>query len=174
MSRSLVIAVLLAMALCPGRAGAQAAASLQELLAFRRCPLAANLKAVYERPAWPEAGRQFVAVRVEGAPHSYVRCRIGGRRDPQLYCEASSLPFAMPQEGTAQASARTALARLGFATETTGKDFPCRRPLDGAPDFDAIATLMLTALHDGYGVRADTVLIIEAPFAGPFVSVCRY
>lgn len=173
-SRTWAFATLLGVALGFERGGAQASASLQELLAFRRCPLAAELRAVYERPLSPEAGRQFVAVRVKSVPHSYVRCRTGDRNDPQLYCEASSLPFVAPPAGDPQAAARAALAKLGFATESVDKDFPYRRPLGGSPDFDAIATFMLTALHEAYGVGESTPLVVDAPFAGPFVSMCKY
>jgi hypothetical protein len=52
------------------------------------------------------------------------------------------------------------------------KNFIYERRLGPSPDFDPIATLMLTALHDGYDVREDTVLKTVAPFAGNLIVAC--
>ncbi len=65
-----------------------------------------------------------------------------------------------------------ALERLGFATGAEEKNYSYERDLSGAPGFDAIATLMLSALHDAYGVRADMSLETRAPFAGTLVVAC--
>src|SRR5262245_23182241 len=94
-----------------------------------------------------------------------------------LYCEASSFYCAerdtkprtlyMPPERMA------ALEKLGFSIRTSEKNFPYERVLSDTPDFDEIATMMLTALHNTYGVRQDTELATDAPFVGNMVVACR-
>ena len=155
---------------------AQPADTLNELLAAERCLLSAQLKAVYERPsAFKERGR-FLVVRVEARPQSYVQCMFADNRS-KLYCEASSFYYAEPEMKPRTfympSDAMAALQKLGFATRTSEKNFPYERALSGTPDFDAIATLMLTALHDAYGAREDTVLTTAAPFVGTIIVVCR-
>jgi hypothetical protein len=153
-----------------GHAAARTGDTLKPLLAFRQCPLAPYLKAVYERPAQVDGRARFLTVTVTERPQAFVQCMIA-RGD--VRCEASAYDGTMSRKAPLPASAVAALQRLGFAATVDGTNFSYRRALRGAPDFDAIAVLMLTALHDAYGVRADTGLDIYAPFAGDLVTACR-
>ena len=56
------------------------------------------------------------------------------------------------------ASAIAALGRLGFSTDNSQGNFRIDLDLTNPPDFNAIATLMLRALYDAYGARAQTKL----------------
>jgi hypothetical protein len=107
--------------------------------------------------------------------HGYVQCMFihGGL---QMLCEASS-GFYYDQEG----SPRTmwlrpeniaALARLGFSTDDSAGNFRMEFDVAARPDFNGIADLILTALHDGYGARATTWLRFNAPFARRPSSSC--
>jgi hypothetical protein len=70
-------------------------------------------------------------------------------------------------------AALAALTKLGFVTDDARKNFPYERALGRSPDFDAIATVILIALHDAYGVRGETKLKTYAPFTGDLITVCR-
>ena len=162
--------------LLPGPAVAQPADTLNELLAAERCPLSAQLKAVYERPSAFKERDRFLVVSVKIRPQNYVQCMFAENRS-KLYCEASS-SYSAERETKLRMlymppDAMAVLQKLGFATKTSEKNFSYERALSGAPDFDAIATLMLTVLHDAYGVREDTVLTTAAPFVGTIIVVCR-
>jgi hypothetical protein len=68
---------------------------------------------------------------------------------------------------------KASLRKLGFATGNEEKNFPYERDFTGTPDFGEIATLMLSAMHDAYGVRADTIFSIRAPFAKKVLAKCE-
>jgi hypothetical protein len=167
-------AMLLCAALFVGLAAegtaAQPADTLKELLHYRRCPLSPYLQAVYERPAKVDGRARFLTVTVTEHPQAFVQCMFGG---DAVYCEASAYDGTVSRKLPLAREATAALQKLGFITGAHGKNFPYRRAFHGEPDFDAIATLMLTALHDAYGVRADTELDTYAPFAGNLVTACR-
>lgn len=169
-----IFVIALMAGLLPERATAQSADTMKTLLAFRQCPLSLYLQAVYERPAAVKDGVLFLKISVEDRPRNYVQCRFSDDRK-KLYCEASSYVDAGP--GTLSLSlspeALAALAKLGFATGDAKKNFPYERTFEGSPDFDAIATMMLTALHDAYGVREETELETFAPFTGNLDTACR-
>jgi hypothetical protein len=164
------------MCLIAYEATAQTPDTLKTLLAFRQCPLSSYLQAVHDRPAVVSGGVPFLKVSVEKRPLNYVQCRFSDDHKT-LYCEASSYfdagPSAKPLSLSLPPAALAALAKLGFATDDARKNFPYERALGRPPDFDAIATLMLTALHDAYGVREETELKTFAPFAGDLITVCR-
>jgi hypothetical protein len=147
-----------------GIAAAQPADTLKELLTYNTCPIAAQMKAVYERPANPRD--RSIILRVKSTPRSYVRCDFldDGAR---LSCQLSP-----PQNSNTAVVA--ALAGLGFAAEGPLHDLKHERALAGPPDFDSISRLMLTALHDAHGVREETPLAIVAPYAGTLIYACRY
>jgi len=158
--------------LAVGYAAAQTDDTLETLLHFRKCPLSAQLQAVYERPAKVEGRARFLTVTVTERPAAFVQCMIA---DGAVICEASAF------DGSTEANKTplpprsvAALQKLGFAAAPDGRNFPYRRALRGKPDFDAIAVLMLTALYDAYGVREETELKTYAPFAGNIITVCRY
>ncbi len=155
-----------------GCAAAQSDDTLETLLHFRKCPLSAELEAVYKRPAEVEGRARFLTLTVTERPAAFVQCMVAGGA---VICEASAfdggtelskIPL-LPQSVAA-------LQKLGFAAAPDGKNFSYSRAFRGKPDFDAIAVLMLTALYDAYGVREETELKTYAPFAGDLITVCRY
>ena len=165
----LICAVLLG-GVITGRGAAQSTDTLRPLLAFRQCPLTPYLRAVYERPAKVDGRARFLTVTVTERPQAFVQCMIA--RD-EAYCEASAFDGTLSHKAPLAAPALAALQKLAFAATTGGANLSYRRAFDGEPDFDAIAILMLTALHDAYGVRADTALDTYAPFEGAMVTACR-
>lgn len=151
------------------RAAIQVDDTLEPLLHFRKCPLDSQLKALYERPA--NVDDRFLRLRVTERPAAVVQCMVA---DGAVICEASAFyggtelrKEPLPPQSIA------ALQSLGFTATADGWNFRYRRAFTGEPDFDAIAVLMLTALHDAYGVREDTELDTYAPFAGDMVVACR-
>jgi hypothetical protein len=40
------------------------------------------------------------------------------------------------------------------------------------PDFDTLTSFVLTALHDGFGVREETALDIDAPLQPGLITAC--
>jgi hypothetical protein len=158
--------------LAVGCAAAQTDDTLETLLYFRRCELSSELQAVYERPAEVEGRGRFLTVTVTERPAVFVQCTIA---DGAVICEASAFDGSTEANKTPlPARSVAALRKLGFTAEPDGKNLTYRRAFRGKPDFDAIAVLMLTALYDAYGVRAETELDTYAPFAGSIITVCRY
>ena len=164
---------LASLAILSGIASAQADDSLRDLLATRRCAVSALLRATYAQArALPEDQRFFI-IRVQKKLDAYVRCRFADRA-PKVACEASPAYYEegndhplyvfLPPERIA------ALAKLGFAPGPAANLIYTGDKLD----FDAIAGLMLTALHDGFGVRAETALDETAPLTNRIVIVCRF
>ena len=150
--------------------------SLADLLAAKRCPLDAQLRAVHDRPSAFKERDRFLVISVKQHPQWYVQCMFAANRT-KLYCEASSGYYAeraeTPRTTYLSPDSTAALARLGFAIGAAEKNFSYERELTVKPDFDAIATFMLTVLHDGYGVGAETELETIAPFSGNLVVACR-
>ena len=165
------LAVALAAGISAVSAAAQNSETLKELLHFQQCPLAPLLRAVYTRPAKVDGRARFTTVTVMARPQSYVQCLFTDRAS--VYCEASAFSDGPIERKTPLTpDAVAALQRLGFAPQPNGYNLVYERASAGEPDFDAIAVLMLTALHDAYGVRADTALDTYAPFAGNIVTAC--
>lgn len=163
------------LAVWPGIAAAEPSDTLKALLAAERCLLAGQLQAVYEHPSAFKERDRFLVMSVKARPQNYVQCMFADNRR-KLYCEASSFYYAeregKPRTLYISSDAMAALKKLGFATGAAEKNFPYERAISGMPDFDAIAILMLTALHDGYGVRQDTNLKTFAPFVGDLITAC--
>jgi hypothetical protein len=63
------------------------------------------------------------------------------------------------------ASAIAALGRLGFSTDDSEGNFRIGFEVKEPPDFNAVADLILQALHDAFDARAGVTLLIEAPLA---------
>lgn len=142
--------------------------TLRALLIRYRCPLVDRFERVYEAGDPTSDADRFVAVTVPTHPHGYVQCIfIEGKT--RLLCEASSgfyygvagqsRPFHLPQASLA------ALAKLGFSMDDSKGNFQIFVDVSHKPDFNAVADLVLTALHDAYGARADSPLQANAPFA---------
>ena len=168
---SLVYAALLA-GLAVGCAAAQTDDTLGTLLHFRKCLLSAELQAVYERPAKAEGRGRFLTMTVTDRPVAFVQCMVA---DGAVICEASAFDRGTEANKTPlPPQSVAALQRLGFAIGTGGENLSYERAFRGKPDFDSIAVLMLTALHDAYGLHAETDVDTYAPFAGSMVVACRY
>lgn len=142
--------------------------SLRALFVAYRCEVVGRLERIHEHGN-PSAHRnRFLAITLDGHPHSYVQCIFFDHRS-KILCEASSgFYFSKPRakRGFRLFPAEVdALARLGFSTGKSRGNFDIEFDVGMPPDFNAIADFMLTALHDGYGARADSVLRFNAPFA---------
>lgn len=175
-ARAILLAVVLMLPGLQLNVAAETTDSRKGLVDKERCALAASLKAVYERPSAVKERGPFLVMSVKGRPQAYVQCMFADNRK-KLYCEASSGDYvereSKPCMSCLSQESVAALGRLGFAIGTGGKNYPYKRDLNGTPDFDAIATLMLSALHDAYGVREGTTLDTYAPFEGSIIVVCR-
>ncbi|MGE0232847.1 MAG: hypothetical protein AB7O39_13205 [Flavobacteriaceae bacterium] len=150
--------------------GPASAGTLDDLIAEYRCPLIEKLEKTHMAYRAVVGRDRFLSVSVPGHPHGYVQCLFhDGNR--QLHCEAASgffaeQPFSLPPDQVA------ALGRLGFATTVSEGNYAINFEIPRDPDFDRLARLLLTALHDGYGATAATRLRINAPFVPRDSSVC--
>jgi hypothetical protein len=159
----------------PSLAWAEMSASLRGLLIEYRCQLVDRLERIYEFGDKASDRNRFIAVTVPQHRHGYVQCMFA-ERGSLLYCEASS-GFHYDKEGAPRTQwlergKIEALARLGFSTDDSKGNFSLEKPLDRRPDFNALADLILQALHDGYDARAETKLRFNAPFARRAMSSC--
>jgi hypothetical protein len=94
----------------------------------------------------------------------------------RILCEASS-GYYYNKDGATRTfflppDAIAALGRLGFSTDDSQGNFRYEAGIAEPPDLNAIADLILTALHDGYGARAEAELRFNAPFAPRSTSRC--
>lgn len=153
---------------CSASALAQTADTKQAFLARYRCPIAEMLRQVFEAPSAFKERDRYMVLSVAHVGQSYVQCMFAEGRT-KLYCEASSGYYAeaadKPRRTFSSDETKAALDRLGFNTGSDQKNYPYERDFTGVPDFGEIATLMLLALHDGFGARAETPLRADAPFA---------
>ncbi len=164
-----------AIALAAGSAAAEQSKSLRDFLMHYRCPVVDRLDRIYEAGDHASHRDRFLALTVPEHPHGYVQCMFFDRRKEML-CEASS-GFYYDKPGTERTmylapEAVAALGRLGFSTDDSQGNFSIEFPVADPPDLNAIADLMLKALHDGYGARADTKLKFSAPFARRATTKC--
>ncbi len=124
------------------------------------------LDRIYANPNPDESSRFLILDRVD-APNYYVQCALD-KDDHEVLCEAASGYFAPPNTGPwFTPEQKQALAGLGFAMDEPQANFRRIVRFESEPDCDAIADLLLTALHVGYDVRMDTVIGVTAPFAMP-------
>lgn len=164
----------LAMTLSTSVASAQTG-TLRALLVEYRCPVVDRLDRIYDHPKPTDFRDRFLALTLAGHPHGYVQCIFVANRT-RIMCEASSgyyyskvgapRTFYLPRESVA------ALGKLGFSTDDSQGNFRYEAGIGVPPDLNAIADLMLTALHDAYGARAGETLWFNAPFARGATSKC--
>jgi hypothetical protein len=157
-------------------ATAQPADTRKALIAAWRCPLSGQLEAAYKNPSGTTDDERFFVISVHNNPKAFVRCRFASD-NRKLHCEASRAYY---KEGNAHPlyvllprDRTEALTRLGFAAAGPAQNLSYDKDLPATPDFDAIVTFMLTALHDGFGVCETTELDVVAPFQGAVVTACR-
>lgn len=149
--------------------------TLRALLAEYRCPVVDRLDRIYEHPKPTDFRDRYLAVTLVPHPHGYVQCMFMANRT-RVLCEASSGYFynkdGAPRTFFLPPDSIAALGRLGFSTDDSRGNFRYEAGIGTPPDLNAIADLMLTALHDGYGARANETLRFNAPFARGPASKC--
>ncbi len=154
-------------------------ASLRGLLIEYRCEVVGRLEQIYHHVR--DDGDQssyrdrFLAVSVPARSQSYVQCMFIESRS-KVVCEASSGFHATksdePRTHWLPAEAVSALARLGFSTDDSAGNFQRISDVTSPPDFNALADLILAALHNAYGARAHISLLFNAPFAPGTITTC--
>jgi hypothetical protein len=170
-----VRAVLIMLALVASApAVAQDAATYRALLARYRCPIVDRLDRIYAvgDPAIHQDA--FLIVDMPPGPETYVQCIF--YRPDKIMCEAASgfyvSPPGQPRTAHLPPNAIAALAELGFSTDDSQGNFRIDLDVADPPDFNAIADLILKALHNAYGARAETKLDLHAPYAPRGTSKC--
>lgn len=182
--RTLVIGAALVANLYATSALAQTSDSREAVFAKYRCPLTDMLRQVFEAPSAYRERDRYLVLSAPLVDQAYVQCMFAVNRT-KLFCEASSGYYARamdkPRRSFPSEDTKAAFRKLGFATGNDEKNYPYERDFTGTPDFGEIATLMLLAMHDGFGARAETLLTVQAPFAkkaqadcGDSVKVRRY
>jgi hypothetical protein len=163
-----------AMLLSTATASAQTG-TLRALLAEYRCPVVDRLDRIYDHPKPTDFLDRFLAVTLQAHPHGYVQCMFIANRT-RILCEASSGYYynkdGAPRTFFLPPQAVAALGRLGFSTDDSKGNFRYEAGIGAPPDLNAVADLILTALHDGYGARAGETLRFNAPFARRATSKC--
>ena len=158
---------LLAVLLTPASACAEdSARTLHELLVQYRCPVVDRLEQIYKAAPSSHPQNLFLIVSFAARPHDYVQCVF----DPLTYmfCEAAAGSTTMSPASHGPAicpRAPSPLARLGFSTDDSEGNFRIGFEVKEPPDFNAVADLILQALHDAFEARAGATLLIEAPLA---------
>lgn len=156
-------------------ASAQTGDTLRALLVEYRCPIVDRLDRIYEHPSPHDYLGRFLVVTVSEHPHGYVQCMFTTQRT-RILCEASSGYYynkaGAPRTFYLPPGAIAAVGRLGFSIDDSEGNFRYDAHIGPSPDLNAIADLILTALHDGYGARADSWLTFNAPFAPRATSKC--
>jgi hypothetical protein len=174
---SIAVAVLTVcvMLLSPIVATAQTGDSLRALLAQYRCPVVDRLDRIYQHASPHDYLGRFLGVTLSDHPHGYVQCMFTHQRT-RILCEASSGYYYnkadAPRTFYLPPGAIAALKRLGFSTDDSQGNFRYDADIGQSPDLNALADLILTVLHDGYGARAQSRLTFNAPFAPRATSKC--
>lgn len=154
---------------------AQITGSLRDFLIEYRCPVVDRLERIYEAGDPTSQRNRFLAVTNPGHPHGYVQCMFVENRT-KILCEASSGFYFDPAGATRSfrlsLEAIAALGRLGFSTDDSEGNFQTLFDIAAPPDFNVLADLILKALHDAYGARAETNLEFNAPFAPRPTTTC--
>jgi hypothetical protein len=153
----------------------QMSSTLRALLIEYRCPLVERLERIYEFGDHSSHRDRFIAVTVPEHRHGYVQCMFVDHRS-RVLCEAASgfyydkadepRTFRHPPEVIAS------LGKLGFSTDDSQGNFQLTQDIGPRPNFNSIADLILKSLHDAYGVRAETRLRFNAPFAKRATTSC--
>lgn len=171
----ILCAVLFAGQLCSMRVQAQTPDTRAGLFAKYHCPLTDLLRQVYEVASPFQERDRYLALTAPLIGNNYVQCMFAKNRT-KLYCEASSGYYekAMdrPRGHFPSEVTMAAFEKLGFKTGNEEKNYPYERDFKGVPDFGEIAALMLNAMHDGFGARAETRLTVNAPFAKKVQADC--
>jgi hypothetical protein len=154
---------------------AQEPTPMERLLGQYRCPVVDRLERIYAAGDPKKHPNEYLIIDIPPHPETYVQCVFYAQR--KVYCEAASGYFLdtpdKPRTMRLPASAVDALGRLGFSTDDSKGNFSLDLDIAEPPDFNAIAELMLRALHDAYGAEADTRLRFHAPYARRAAGKCE-
>jgi hypothetical protein len=146
------------------------AGGYQELFRRYHCAVVDRLEQIYELGDHPDQDA-FLIIDFPDRPQDYVQCAFDS--ETKILCEASSgFFFTEPRSYWLPPEAVAALGRLGFSTDDSAGNFRIWIDVTDPPDLNAIADIMLKALHDGYGARADRELRFNAPLAPDTTSKC--
>ena len=158
----------------PGMAAAQEPTPLEQFLLQYRCLVVDRLERIYATGDPEKYQDEYLIIDIPPHPETYVQCLFYAKK--KLYCEAASGFFLNaanePRTMRLPAGSIAALARLGFSTDDSNGNFRLDIDIADPPDFNAIADLMLKALHDAYGADADTKLRFQAPYAERATRKC--
>jgi hypothetical protein len=132
-----------------------------------RCAVVERLDAIHRRGPVDVSRDRFIVVAPHGQAQRYVQC-IFQDRDTRMFCEAASGAYGPPGRRRLRldATARQALAALGYVQADPAENFSRLVELGSPPDTGIAADLMLAALHDAYGARPGDILDIEDPHGG--------
>jgi hypothetical protein len=156
------------------KVAAEDSTSLEQFLAQYRCPVVDRLQRIYAAGDPVKHPDEYLIIDLPPYPEHYVQCVFYAPR--KMLCEAASGYFLNapdePRTMHLSASAIAALGRLGFSTDDSKGNFRIDLDVAEPPDFNAIAELMLTALHDAFNAEANTKLRFHAPYARRATSKC--
>jgi hypothetical protein len=160
--------------LASGIASAQGVTTYQQLQVRYRCPIVDRLERIYAVGDPAVHQDAYLIVDMPPGPETYVQCIF--YRTDKIMCEAASGFYVAaprrPRTTHLPAGAVAALGRLGFSTDDSQGNFRIDLDVADPPDFGAVADLILRALHDGYGARAETKLDFHAPYAQRGTTKC--
>ena len=162
---ALCISLVLATAAPASGSASAADGDLDDFVGTYQCSLAGLIAKIHAHKQ-PNDQNRFIVLALPGPTAAYVQCAFGNK-DREGLCEASSgwwnnsweKPHFMPAQ-------LAGLAKLGFSTNGSHGNFQRQMnfPADG-PEPYALATLMLSALYEGYGARKEMQIEVVAPFA---------
>src|SRR5580704_9040450 len=137
---------------------------LDDFVATYQCSLAGLIEKIHAHHSKPGEKGRFVVLALPVQTGSYVQCAFD-RRDHEGLCEASSGWWDLRYKPQFTSAQLAALTQLGFSTDVKKGNFPkpMNFPSEG-PDAYALASLMLSALYEGYGARKEMQIEVEAPF----------
>jgi hypothetical protein len=159
------LAIALAMILSGAASTMAEADGVSDFVETYQCSLAGLIAKILARDKRVERDR-FIVLSLRGPTASYVQCAFGNR-DREALCEAYSgwwnKPWEKPHFTAIQLRG---LQGLGFSTDGSHGNFQKHMHFATyGPEPYALAELMLSALHDGYGARRDMAIDVVAPFA---------
>lgn len=139
---------------------------LSDFVETYQCSLAGLIAKIEAKRNDPDEQDRFIVLALPGPKASYVQCAFD-RHDREGLCEASSgwwnNSWEKPHFDSGQLAA---LTRLGFSTDGSHGNFQEQMHFPpGGPEPYALASLMLSALYEGYGARKDMPIEVVAPFA---------
>jgi len=134
---------------------------MQNFVETHKCAVTERLMSIHASRSRMD---RYLILASEREPAGYVQC-LFLPDDPRMLCEASSGYYQRPLPFHVGPDALHSLGQLGFSTDGSQGNYQKMIDLHHGVDFNAIATLMLAALYEGYGARADDKIELMAPLA---------